>query len=179
MSNIMEMGSTARHRRLLEYAAKSINGLFERKELIHFSESASLVYTGNKKHPESCSLIDLKSIDNKSEFMEEILNDLELVTPDYMHFVKDNDFLINKNETRVVGKPDLIIEVWSKSNGLYDREFIKYLYAASSITEHWYIEQHSNIVECWVGDKRTEDKNLSDALKTKDNIEFDLRYLKL
>ena len=179
MSNIMEMGSTARHRRLLEYVSKSINSLFERNELIHFSESASLVYMGHKKQPTLCHLIDLKTIDNENEFMEDILNDLELVTPDYMHFVRNNKFLINTNETRVVGNPDLVIEVWSKSNSIYDRDFLKFLYSTNPTTEHWYIEQDSNIVECWIGNKRIEDKYLTDLLTTKNDIEFDLRYLKL
>jgi len=95
-----------------------------------------------------------------------------------MHF-STNKFIINDNETRIAGFPNLIVEVWAKSNSDVDKEFLKYLYSTSDETEHWYIEQDSNIVECWYGDKRIEDKNLKDILKTKDGIEFDLRYLKL
>jgi len=110
--------------------------------------------------------------------MKETINLLALTTPDYMHF-STNQFIINDNETRIAGFPNLVVEVWSKSNSDIDKEFLKYLYSTSDEIEHWYIEQDSNTVECWYGDKRTDDKNLKDILKTRDGIEFDLRYLKL
>ena len=49
MDNIFEMGTTARHGRLLNYLIRSTFELFEKKELINFSESSSLVYYGNRK----------------------------------------------------------------------------------------------------------------------------------
>ena len=178
MSSIMEMGTTARHGRLLDYLVKSTFELFEKKEIVNFSESSSLVYWGSKKQPHSCNLVDVKKIPDTDDFMKETINLLALTTPDYMHF-STNQFIINDNETRIAGFPNLVVEVWSKSNSDIDKEFLKYLYSTSDEIEHWYIEQDSNTVECWYGDKRTDDKNLKDILKTRDGIEFDLRYLKL
>jgi len=59
MSSIMEMGTTARHGRLLDYLVKSTFELFEKKEIVNFSESSSLVYWGSKKQPHSCNLVDV------------------------------------------------------------------------------------------------------------------------
>ena len=178
MSNIMEMGATARHGRLLSFLENSVFDLFLKEKVINFSESASLVYWGNKKQPHSCSLVDIKAISDTDDFIKEVINILALTTPDYMHF-STNKFIINDNETRVAGFPNLIVEVWSKSNSEIDRELLKYLYSTSDETEHWYIEQDSNVVECWYGNNRIEDKSLKDILKAIDGIEFDLRYLAL
>ena len=71
------------------------------------------------------------------------------------------------------------MEIWSENNFDIARNFKKLLYSTSDITEHWYIEQDSNIVECWYGKNRLSDKNLKDILINQDNIEFDLRYLAL
>ena len=185
MDNIFGMGTTVRHGRLLGLLENSILNLFFEKKIEHFSESVKLVYYGNKKRaPGNCELVCVDNIicvDNiKGELeFKDIMNDLGDVEPDYMHFSKGNDFILNKKETRVAGYPNLIVEVWSENNSTLDREFKKYLYSTSAITEHWYIEQDSNVVECWYGDSRIDDKNLADILKTRDGIEFDLRYLKL
>ena len=178
MSNIMEMGATARHGRFLSFLENSVFDLFLKKKIINFSESASLVYWGERKQSYSCALVNINNIADKDDFIKETINMLYLTTPDYMHF-STNKFIINDNETRIAGFPNLVVEVWSKSNSDIDKEFLKYLYSTSDETEHWYIEQDSNIVECWYGDKRIEDKNLKDILRTQDGIEFDLRYLKL
>jgi len=178
MENIFEMGTTARHGRLLYFLGKATFDLFIKKELINFSESSSLVYYGNKKELDSCELVDIGEIQDVQKFREDIMGDLNFVTPDYMHF-KDNKYLINKKETKVAGYPNLIVEVWSEDNSLKDRAFKKYLHSTSPITEHWYIEQDSNIVECYYGQERIEDKNLADILVSRDGVEFDLRYLKL
>ena len=178
MDSIFEMGTTARHGKLLKYLARSTFELFEKNELVDFQESVKLVYYGSKKSPKDCELISVDSIDDKVKF-KDIMNDLGDVEPDYMHFRKGNDFILNKKETRAAGYPNLIVEVWSENNSILDREFKKYLYSTSPITEQWYIEQDSNIIECYYGQKRIEDKNLADILISKDGVKFDLRYLKL
>ena len=174
----MEMGSTIRHGRLLGLLENSILELFFAKKLEHFSESASLVYWGKKKVPKSCELVDISAISDIEDFTKSTINMLGLVTPDYMHF-NSNKFIVNDNETIIAGFPNLIVEIWSKSNVDFDRDFLKYLYSTSDTTEHWYIDQDSNIVECWHGTERIKDQNLAHILRTQDNVEFDLRYLAL
>ena len=178
MDNLFEMGTTARHRRLLDYLIKSTIELFEKKELINFSESSSLVYYGNKREKNLCELVNLEEVADKKDFKANVMGELNIVTPDYMHF-KDNKYLMNEKETRIAGYPNLIAEVWSEDNSLKDRAFKKHLYSTSPTTEQWYIEQDSNIVECYYGQEKIKNKNLADILISRDGIEFDLRYLKL
>ena len=178
MDNIFEMGTTARHGRLLDFLVNATFELFVKKELINFSESSSLVYYGNKKEVDSCELVNISEVQDIQKFREEIMGDLNFVTPDYMHF-KHNKYLINRKETKIAGYPDLVVEVWSDDNSPKDRAFKKYLYSTGSTTEQWHIEQDSNIVECYYGQEKVENKNLADILVSRDGIEFDLRYLKL
>ena len=53
------------------------------------------------------------------------------------------------------------------------------MYMPMAATEHWYIEQDSNTVECYIGEEKIADKSLKDILRTKSGLEFDLRYLAL
>ena len=68
-----------------------------------------------------------------------------------------------------MGKPD--------GNTSDDRDFLKFLYSTSDITEHWYIEQDSNTVECYLGKEKLDDQYLTNLLVTQKGFEFDLRYL--
>jgi hypothetical protein len=177
--NIFEMGATIRHGRLLNYLIKSTFELFEKKELEFFQESAALVYYGEYKEPELLKLVDaadIQDIDDVNYFKEVVMPSLKYVTPDYMYF-KDNIFLKNEKETQIAGQPNLIVEVWSEGNTDNDKKFKKYLYSTSPVTEHWYITQDSNLVECYYGQERMNDKSLVDLLVSKDGVEFDLRYL--
>ena len=101
---------------------------------------------------------------------------LEKVQPDLAFFDK-NKYVINKRETKVAGRPDLIVEVWSDGNTEAHKDYKKYLYSTSPITEHWYIEQDSNKVKCYMGNEQLPDQYLTNILKTQNGIEFDLRYL--
>jgi Uma2 family endonuclease len=85
--------------------------------------------------------------------------------------------LCNERETKTAGYPDIIIEVWSKSNDDSERDFKLDLYSSSPITEHWYIEQDSNEVICYFGKERIENQYLNNILVTRNGLEFDLCYL--
>ena len=178
MDNILQMSATKRHGLITKLLNSSTIDLLFKNELADFSESVALVYYGTRKSIDSCKLINAEEIENISELTDDIIYELNYVVPDYMYF-KKNKYIINKKETRIVGCPDLIVEVWSDGNILDDREFKKYLYATSPTTEQWYIEQNSNRVECYYGTKKLDYKNLNDILVSKDGIEFDLRRLKL
>ena len=176
MDNILQMSATKRHGLITKLLNSATVNLLFNDELIDFSESVSLVYYGTKKSLDSCRLITAEELEE--ELTDDIIYELNYVVPDYMYF-KKNKYIINKRETRVAGCPDLIIEVWSDSNILDDRGFKKYLYATGEMTEQWYIEQNSNVIECYYGTKRLDDKNLNDVLVSRDGVEFDLRRLKL
>ena len=137
-----------------------------------FKDNTALVYSGGRRIPSASCLLDANGFDvfpNKRFYT---------VEPDFMLF-RNNKFLINKAETRVLGQPDLIAEVWSDSNDENERNFKQDLYSTSPITEHWYIEQESNEVVCYLGETRLPSQYLNEPLITRSNIVFDLRRLAL
>jgi Uma2 family endonuclease len=98
------------------------------------------------------------------------------VQPDFMLF-KNNPYVENKRQTRTAGCPDLVVEIWSDGNSKNDRAFLQNLYATSDITEHWYIEQDSNEVICYIGHEKIKNQSLTEMLETRGGLKFDLRYL--
>jgi Uma2 family endonuclease len=108
-----------------------------------------------------------------------ILDDLEFIEPDFMLFYK-NSYMQNKRGTRIAGYPDLIVEVWSDSNTKADKEQKFAIYSNSdNITEHWYINQESNDVTCYIGQNQLESQSLERPLKTKSGLIFDLTDIAL
>ena len=169
------MGTTHRHNGLVATLMNRIFNRIESGELLAFQEQCPLVYFGTKELPAGFKLIDVTGIKDVQRFLENI-TELEHVKPDFMIF-KDNPYMKNKKGTRTAGQPDLIVEVWSESNTDYDKAFLQNLYATSPVTEHWYIEQESNEVQCYMGKEQLSDQYLTNVLITQKGIEFDLRYL--
>ena len=172
---IFDMSTSRRHLELVG----AFNRTFTSKELRNkgytiFSESAALVYNGHRRIPHSLALIDINSVHTL-----DLLDDLYFIEPDFMLFHK-NDYLWNKRETKLAGYPDLVVEVWSEGNSAIDREEKFLIYSNSNRkTEHWYIVQNSNQVECFIGDKKLENQSLTSVLRTIGGIEFDLTNLAL
>jgi Uma2 family endonuclease len=142
------------------------------------SEECSLVHWGKITEPSSVRLVDVNKIEDLRKFAESTIEDLYYVQPDLMVF-KSNLYVENKRQTKTAGQPDLVVEVWSDGNSKEDREFKQYLYSTSGITEHWYIEQDSNDVVCYLGKERLRDQSLTDILVSRRGLRFDLRYLAL
>ena len=137
-----------------------------------FKDNTALVFEGNRT-----GVLRLSRLFSSAEFetYPERLN-LNTVEPDFMLF-RDNKFLCNKNQTRILGQPDLLVEIWSKANDDKERAFKQHLYSTSDVTEHWYIEQQSNTVERYIGDVSLQSQSLKKILITQNGIEFDLRRL--
>ena len=172
---ISTMGTTHRHNNLVSTLMNRIFNRIESGEILACQEQCPLVYFGTKELPVGFKLIDVNGINDVQRFLENI-TELEHVKPDFMLF-KNNAYLRNKKQTRTAGQPDLIVEVWSESNTDNDRAFLQNLYATSDITEHWYIEQDLNKVECYLGKEKLPDQYLTDVLVTQKGLAFDLRYL--
>ena len=177
MDNIMPMATTGRHTRLTSTFFGRILDLMEKKEIYALQEENALVHWGKKgKNGDFKYLVDIDDIDNVDDFLKITINELDYVQPDFFLF-KNNKYLHNERETRIAGYPDLIVEVWSKDNSKIEREFKLELYSTSPITEHWYIDQDSNEVICYLGNSRIENQCLTDVLVTRGGLKFDLRYL--
>ena len=176
MDIYMPMSTTARHNQITGTIFGSILALLKKREAHAMHEECSLVHWGKKTDPTSLSLVDISEIEDLARFKESTIEDLYYVQPDFMLF-RNNPYIENKRQTRTAGQPDLIVEVWSDGNTRNERAFLQNLYATSDITEHWYIEQDSNEVICYIGRNRIDNQNLADVLVTRSGVEFDLRYL--
>ena len=138
-----------------------------RKEYYCFRDNIRLVYLGEKKDYHSLYLAP------SAEYLDEDLLELEYIEPDFTLFNKNACFR-NKTGSRIAGQPLLAVEVWSKSNLKSHRSFKKYLYSTSSITEHWYIEQDSDLVECYLHKTQLPSQYLNNPLKTSFGLVLDL-----
>jgi Uma2 family endonuclease len=181
MDSFMEMGTLGRHNEIITEIVGKLFGLIERRREIRiWHENYPLVYWGKRTELDALSLVDINQIEDIESFKENVMTVLRRVEPDFMLFDKnayiENSAAHNKR-SRVAGFPDFIIEVWSEENTKADREFKKFLYSTSPITEHWYIEQESNEVECYLGEQVLPKQYLADILRTQNGIEIDLRYL--
>ncbi len=176
MDIYMPFSTTARHNKLTVTLISSVVDLLRKKEAHALSEECSLVYWGKNTEPASVSLVNLDEIEDMGKFKEIVIEDLNYVQPDIMIF-KNNPYVENTRQTKTAGLPDLIVEVWSEGNLKNERDFKKYLYSTSSVSEHWYIEQDSNIVNCYFGCDRIADQSLTNVLISRNGLEFDLRYL--
>ena len=176
MDAYMPMSTTKRHNRITGTLFGSVLDLLRKNEINALQEECALVYFGTRELPNGFKLVDVTAIDDVKHFTDIVIAELEYIRPDFVLF-KNNSYLENKRQTRTAGQPDLVVEVWSESNTQNDRAFLQNLYATSNVTEHWYIEQHSNEVSCYLGGNRLENQSLSEILVSRGGLKFDLRYL--
>ena len=173
---IITYSTTSRHALLIQQLTRSYLNNYEKenentsREI--FSSTIALVHAGTKKFPPAIKLLDANDFDIYPDL------DLEYVEPDVFIF-HYNPYVQNKKQTRTLGQPDLIIEIWSDNNTEADRDLKKFLYSSSPITETWYIEQSSNVIEAYLGEKRLPDLNMEEILITQSNIKIDLQRLSL
>lgn len=174
---IFNMSTSKRHANIIGALCTRGNIIkYEQDNKIEvYHDSIALVHYGHRRRdPYRLELVDANAVDNP-----DILDHLYFIEPDFMIFHK-NKCVWNKNETRVAGYPDLVVEVWSTGNTQPDREEKFLIYSNSDgKTEHWYIEQDSNEVKCFIGDKRINSQWLDRVLKTQTGLEFDLTRLAL
>jgi Uma2 family endonuclease len=176
MDSIMPMSTTVRHNKIIRKLSISVAELEEKKEALILQEGCAIVHWGHRNKNDLIYLIDIDDVESIEEFEDFTIYELDYVQPDFVLF-KDNKYVTDSRDLKTAGQPDLIVEVWSKSNTKNDRAFLQKLYATSDITEFWQIEQNSNTVKCSAGTKELPEQSLTNILKTQKGLEFDLRYL--
>jgi len=162
------MSTTARHSMLVVAFAGEMRGRVKSGELECYAETVALVYDEDQK------LINVNEITRKEEdALSRQLTKMRFVEPDILIF-KENVHIMNFQRTRIAGVPDLVIEVWSEDNNEEHRQRKFEIYGSSELTEHWYVDQLSDIIRCYKGKKRLPDQHLKNILKTQCGLEFDL-----
>ena len=169
------MAALPRHGHIVSTFFANIFSLFKEKKVYALQEQHALVFYGKKWSKEE-RLVDVSALENAGEFKSLVIDELDFVQPDFMMF-KDNPFLQSANTLKTAGVPDLVVEVWSRSNTHEERGMKHSLYSSHGKCEHWYLTHDSNKVECWLGKSEMKPQALTDVLVTRHGIEFDLRYL--
>ncbi|MCL1997759.1 MAG: hypothetical protein FWG65_03230 [Turicibacter sp.] len=136
-------------------------------------EDAGLCYEPNPLECLAPTLIDITKIEDTK-----MLNSCSTFIPDILLFDK-NEKMLSEDGFKIAGYPDLIIEVWSKWNDKKERWSKKYAYSTGKNTEHWYLTQNSNKIECWFEDEQLPNKSLKKVLVTQGGLKLDLRELAL
>jgi len=172
---IFDMANTRRHAELLQEISDELSIVRRTQGFTVYRENIALVHMGHRvKDPSLLALIDIEEFDKSL-----VIDNLNYIQPDFMIF-QDNPFLWNKKETRLAGCPDLIIEIWSDSDYPIDKQSKFLIYSNSNNkTEHWYIEQGNNEIECFIGKDKTQSQDLSAPLKTRTGLKFNLASLAL
>lgn len=160
---------TDRHSELVNAFTGELRPAKKNGELIYWSDTVALVYNENK------ALINVSHLtENEKQKLQFIMGKLGYKEPDILVF-HEQIYLNNRKNTRKAGCPDLIIEVWSDMNDEAHRQEKFQIYASSPVTEHWYMEQESDIIKCYIGERRLPDQHLKNLLTTQNGLQFDLR----
>lgn len=75
------------------------------------------------------------------------LSDHDIVQPDIIVIAESRRSIIR--ESRIIGVPDLIIEILSPSNTLYDRRNKRSLYESVGVPEYWIIDTLARCADCY------------------------------
>jgi len=156
---ILTMGTTRRHMKILDvFTAFFVNKQEEEPDLQTAREQIALVENGRELIDLSeLTVLGLQEVKNK-------MGELDHTYPDFMIF-KENPVLMNNTESRYAGIPDLIIEVWSKTNHESEREQKRALYCTNK-SEFWEIEQNSPIINCWNKEGQMYQQQMDAEVKT-------------
>ena len=76
------------------------------------------------------------------------LGDHDIVQPDLIVVLKDGT--ANVTETRIVGPPDLVIEILSRSTAKNDFTIKRRLYEQSGVREYWIVDPDATRIEAWI-----------------------------
>ncbi|MEZ4935458.1 MAG: Uma2 family endonuclease [Saprospiraceae bacterium] len=81
--------------------------------------------------------------------LDTVLDDGNSYHPDVLFVSKERYHILDEKERVVMGAPDLVVEVLSKSTAFYDRGDKKDVYEKCGVREYWLIDQKNKTVEIY------------------------------
>ena len=78
-----------------------------------------------------------------------ILDDGNAYHPDIFFIKKERYFIIDEAEQIVIGAPDLVIEILSKSTAVYDKGDKKDTYEKYGVREYWLVDPKKKSIEVY------------------------------
>ncbi|MDX1958468.1 MAG: Uma2 family endonuclease [Leptospiraceae bacterium] len=79
--------------------------------------------------------------------MDVTLTEYDTVQPDLIFISKENLSIVK--EKRIIGAPDLLVEVLSPTTAYYDLKYKKNLYLKSGVKEYWIIDPEDKSIEVY------------------------------
>ncbi len=81
--------------------------------------------------------------------LDVVLDDNNVYHPDIIFVKKDRASILDEVEQVVIGAPDLVVEILSKSTIVYDRGEKKDIYERYGVREYWLVDQRTNNIEVY------------------------------
>ena len=95
------------------------------------------------------------------------LSDVDVVVPDLVVVLSENDII---TDTRIVGAPDLIVEILSPSTRTNDENLKRRLYEQAGVPNYWIVDPDANSVTAL----RMSDGLYEQASPVSDSIELEV-----
>ena len=81
--------------------------------------------------------------------IEVFLDDYNVFEPDVLYIQPDNLTISQLDEKRIVGAPDLVVEVLSPGTAKFDRHEKYQAYEKYGVHEYWIVDPVHEVVEVW------------------------------
>ncbi len=80
------------------------------------------------------------------------MDDENIFEPDVLYITPENLSIAQQDEKRILGAPDLVVEVLSPSTAKYDRQEKYLAYERHGVREYWIIDPLHDVIEVWVSE---------------------------
>ncbi|MCL1987898.1 MAG: hypothetical protein FWG64_08010 [Firmicutes bacterium] len=137
-----------------------------------------LVYWSDFRE-QSAELVDLSKITDFEHFKDEVMEVMNCLLPDILLFHKQEYIEDNILQTKVAGRPDLIIELRFFRHSEEYTELKNLLYSKSPVTELWQLTLDSNLVKRSIGTTKLKDLSLEEKLYTESGLVVNIPHLAL
>jgi Uma2 family endonuclease len=81
--------------------------------------------------------------------LDVVLDDGNAYHPDVFFVKKERAFILDNPDEIVMGAPDLVVEILSKSTALYDKGIKKDIYETYGVREYWLVDPRTNTIELY------------------------------
>jgi len=81
--------------------------------------------------------------------LDVVLDDGNAYHPDVFFVKKERAFILDNPDEIVMGAPDLVVEILSKSTALYDKGIKKDIYETYGVREYWLVDPRTNTLELY------------------------------
>jgi Uma2 family endonuclease len=81
--------------------------------------------------------------------VEVYLDENNVFEPDVVFVAPDNLDIARQDEKRIIGAPNLVVEVLSSSTAKFDRQGKYQAYEQHGVTEYWIVDPVYEVLEVW------------------------------